>query len=83
MHGGCDAAQDRAWTDVEWFIRDGTHWRRRHEHVEEVCWTRSEICTALAKAGFHRIRALDAARFFQDNPFIRPGHRTFFLARKS
>ena len=82
MHGGHDLARDRAWSDVEWFIRDGSRWRRRHERVEEVCWTSAEIRRALREAGFGQVRAWDAVPFFKDDPMIRPGYRTFYLARK-
>ena len=82
MHGGYDRKRDRAWSDVEWFIRDGSCWRRRHERVEEVCWTSAEIRRALREAGFSQVRAWDAAPFFKNDPAIRPGYRTFYLARK-
>jgi SAM-dependent methyltransferase len=82
MHGGHGPARDRAWSDVDWFIRDGRSWRRRHERVEEVCWTSAEIRRALREAGFGQVRAWDAAPFFKNDPMIRPGYRTFYLARK-
>jgi SAM-dependent methyltransferase len=82
MHGGYDRKRDRAWSDVEWFIRDGSCWRRRHERVEEVCWTSAEIRRALREAGFGQVRAWDAAPFFKNDPAIGPGYRTFYLARK-
>jgi hypothetical protein len=37
---------------------------------------------ALAKAGFAKVRAWDAAPFFADK-FTRPGYRTFWLARRT
>jgi SAM-dependent methyltransferase len=83
MHGGCDRPGERAWSDIEWFIQDGKHWRREHEHVEEVCWTATEIRGTLRREGFATIRAWDAAPFFQSLASVRPGHRTFYLARKS
>ncbi len=83
MHGGCDAARDRAWSDVEWFIRDGRRWQRRHERVDEVCWTGAEIRRALRAAGFGTIRAWDAAPYFPSGSLIHPGCRTWYLARKS
>ncbi len=82
MHGGYDRERDRAWSDVEWFIREGKLWRRRRERVEEVCWTRTEIRQALRAAGFDRIRSWDAAPILKDDPTIRPGFRTYYLARK-
>jgi len=83
MHGGYDPKRDRAWSDVEWFIREGNLWRRRRERVEEVCWTASEIRRALRRAGFGRITAWDAAPLLTSDPMIRPGYRTFYLARKA
>jgi SAM-dependent methyltransferase len=72
----------RAWSDIEWFIRDGRCWRRRHEHVEEVCWDADEICRRLGEAGFGRPRTWDATRFLKDKSMIGPGCRTIYLARK-
>jgi SAM-dependent methyltransferase len=82
MHGGHTPGTDKAWTDIEWFIRTGKHWRRHHEHVEQVCWSAAEIRHALAQAGFDRVRAWDAAPFFRD-ALTRPGNRTFWLARRA
>ena len=82
MHGGCDSAGDRAWTDAEWFLREGKLWRRRHEHFEEVCWSPVEVRRALRAAGFGQILAWDAAPFFQPNPMIIAGCRSVYLARK-
>ena len=81
MHGGHKPGTDKAWSDVEWFGREGKCWKRHHEHIEEVCWTAGEIREALASAGFDRLRSWDAAPFFQD-AHTRPGNRTFWLARK-
>jgi hypothetical protein len=80
MHGGHKRGTDRAWTDVEWFIRHGNCWRRRHEYIEEICWTKDEIRDALSKAGFGSFRTWDAAPFVND-ALTRPGNRTFWLAR--
>lgn len=77
-----DAAGDRAWSDVEWFVREGRHWRRHSERVEEVCWSGAEIRTALRLAGFDSVRAWDALRFFPGDPRMRAGCRTFYLARR-
>jgi SAM-dependent methyltransferase len=81
MHGGHEPGSDRAYTDIEWFVRGGKCWRRYHEHVEEVCWTATEIRTALANIGFDHIRRWDAAPFF-DDAVTRPGYRTFWRASK-
>jgi SAM-dependent methyltransferase len=89
MLRGFDRWRERAWINVEWFIRDGNCWRRRHEHVEEICWTSSEIRRALRQAGFAHLRQWDATPFFKsdplfrNNPHISPGCRTIYLARRS
>lgn len=83
MRGGYDRPSGKAFADAEWFIRKGRSWKRFHERVEEVCWTPSEIRAALRQAGFDRIRAWDAAPFLKSDPLIRPGYRTFYLARKT
>lgn len=82
MHGDSDPENDRAWTDVEWFVREGRLWRRHTERVEEVCWSNREIHAALRSAGFDSIRSFDAAPFFGQDRLTTPGCRTFFLARK-
>lgn len=82
MRNGNDYRHDRAWTDVEWFVKERTLlWRRHQEHVEEVCWNREEIRSAMREAGFDRLRAFDAAPFW-DGDWIRRGCRTLYLARK-
>jgi SAM-dependent methyltransferase len=83
MRNGHNRQADRAWSDIEWFIRHGSRWQRRHERVEEVCWSSSEIRRALRQAGFDQVGAWDWARFFRKNPSIRPGCRTVYLVRKS
>ena len=83
MRNGHDLQRRRAWCDCEWFVREGRLWRRHTERVEEVCWTEKEIRDTLARAGFDRIDAWDAAPFFQgDNGLTKTGCRTFYLARK-
>jgi SAM-dependent methyltransferase len=82
MRCGHHRQRDRAWADVEWFIRDGRCWHRRHERVEEVCWSSSEIRRTLREVGFDHVRAWDAAPFFKENPLIRPGCRTVYLAQR-
>ncbi len=82
MNNGNDYRHDRAWSDCDWFIREGRLWRRQHERVEEVCWSRAEITSALRKAGFGRIRACDSSPFMKEAKMISPGCRTHFLARK-
>jgi SAM-dependent methyltransferase len=82
LHGGYDRARDKAWTNAEWFFREGRHWRRRKERIEQVCWSATEIRSVLLKAGFDRIRAFDGTPFLRHSPGMRRGCRTFYLARK-
>jgi SAM-dependent methyltransferase len=81
MRNGHDLEASRAWIDIEWFIRDGTLWRRKRERVEEVCWAPDEIRSIFREAGFDSVRAWDAAPFFKGNPTFRRGYRTIYLAR--
>ena len=83
MHGGYDRRRDKGWSDVEWFIREGRRWRRHRERVEQVCWTPAEIRRTLREAGFDQVRAWDATPFMKTDPSIRPGYRTFCLARRA
>jgi len=83
MRNGHNRQTERAWCDIDWFLRDGGHWRRHHERVEEVCWSYSDIHRTLRRAGFDRVRRWDGAPFFKSNPLIRQGCRTLYLARKS
>ncbi|HYO83900.1 MAG TPA: class I SAM-dependent methyltransferase [Bryobacteraceae bacterium] len=82
MHGGHVPGSDRAWADVEWFVRTGKQtWRRYHEHVEEVCWSEEEMRLALDKAGLRVVRTWDAAPFFRDQVTL-PGNRTYWLTQR-
>jgi len=83
MRNGHRRGTDRAWSDVEWFVRRGKLWRRYRERVEEVCWDADEIRLTFQETGFDQVRAWDAAPFFKDNPLIGPGCRTVYLARKA
>ncbi len=83
MRNGHNQGANKAWSEIDWFIRNGRYWQRRHERVEEVCWSSTEIRRALRQAGFDRVRAWDEAPFFKNNPVIGPGCRTVYLARKS
>ena len=83
MRNGHSPDARRAWCDLEWFIRKGSLWQRRHERVNEVCWAAAELRHTLRQAGFGRVRAWDAAPFFKHNPRIGPGCRTVYLARKT
>ncbi len=81
MRGSYDRRRAKGCQDVEWFIRERGCWRRFREHVEEVWWTPSEMRQALRAAGFGRIRAGDATLFYRDDPHLRPGCRTFYVAQ--
>lgn len=91
MRNGHSTKATRAWSDVEWFIRErsagegeeGEHWQRHHERVEEVCWTREEIWRYLSEAGFDRLRAWDAKQFYRNNPILTRGCHTIYLARRA
>jgi len=82
MKNGNDAAHDRAWSDCDLFIRQGSFWRRHRERVEEVCWSNAEIRQAFGQAGFNGIKAWDSAQFITNFPEMRPGCRTHYLVRK-
>jgi SAM-dependent methyltransferase len=83
MRNGNEARNNRAWCDIEWFIRSGrSNWQRRREHVEEVCWSAKEIRTIFKNARFDWIRARDASPYFK-NPLIVPGCRTLYLVHKA
>jgi len=82
LHGGYDETRETAWSDVDWFIRVGRNWRRVRERVEEVAWCPVELVRTLRAAGFDDINAWDASRLIKNNPVMRRGHRTFYLARK-
>jgi SAM-dependent methyltransferase len=81
MSNGHSPDAHKAWSDIDLFIREGKHWRRRRERVEEVCWTHDEIRHAFLMTGFDQLRAWDAAPFFKDNSMISPGCYTIYLAR--
>jgi SAM-dependent methyltransferase len=83
MRNGHNRQADRAWCDMELFIREGSRWRRHQERVEEVCWTRNEIRRTFQEAGFDQLRAWDEAPFFGKNSPVGPGCRTVYLARKA
>jgi hypothetical protein len=82
MRGGYDRAANRACTKAEWFLKEGRCWKRRQEHIDQVCWSAREIRRTLREAGFDRIRTWDATLFFKDDPFIVPRARTYYRARK-
>jgi SAM-dependent methyltransferase len=81
MRGSYDRRRRKGRVDLEWFIRQRTHWRRFHEQVEEVWWTASEIRQALRGAGFEHVRSWDARTFSSGQHRLPQGSRTFFLAQ--
>jgi SAM-dependent methyltransferase len=83
MHGGYDRQREKGWSNVEWFIREGRLWRRHQERVEEVAWTPGEIRRTLREAGFDQVQVWDAALFMKTDPSVRPGYRSFYLARRA
>jgi SAM-dependent methyltransferase len=83
MRNGNDARNDCAWCDLEWFIHSRRgNWQRRHERIEEVCWSAKEIRAIFKNEGFEWVRAWDASPYFK-NPLITPGCRTLYLARRA
>lgn len=83
LHGGYEPRRKKGWIDVEAFVQEGDLWRRHHDRVEEVFWTREELRAALKAAGFDRIRMWDAMAFIHTDPSLRRGFRTFCLAHKA
>jgi len=55
LHGGYDARRDKDWTNAEWFLRHGRHWKRSREHIEQVCWSPAEIRRVLRRAVVSRL----------------------------
>ncbi len=82
MRNGHRAQLDRAWTDIDLFVRKGRFWQRHHERVEEICWSSVEVKRVFHAAGFQSLRAWDAAPFWKDQ-LVRRGCRTVYLARKA
>jgi len=82
MRNGHRSQLDRAWSDIDLFVRERKHWQRYQERVEEVCWSSGEIRRIFRDAGFDRLRAWDAAPFCK-NRVVSVGCRTIYLARKS
>ncbi len=83
MKNGNEAARDRAWSACDWFIQEGSLWRRHRERVEEVCWSDAEIRRALRQAGFDTIESWDSLQFIRDFAELKRGCRTHYLARKT
>lgn len=82
LHGGYDARRDNGWTIAEWFVRKGRYWKRSRERIDQVCWSPAEIRRALRRAGFEKIRSADGAQILRGYPWVRPGSRTFYVARR-
>ena len=85
QQGGYDRNRDKGWMEVTWFVpsRNGL-WKRYHQSIEEVHWTRSEIRRTLLRAGFERVRAFDLNVLVSGSrvPHKLRGLRTVFLARR-
>jgi len=82
FRGAYDRRSGKAFSDIDWFVREGQLWRRRHERVEQVCWTDREMRASLRQAGFRVLGTWDATLFFTTSPETTSGCRTFYLARK-
>lgn len=74
--------RDKAWLDLEWFIRDGRAWQRHRERIEDTCWSDAEIRRALRRAGFRRIRHWDGAEVRPPSPYQKRGMDAYYLAQK-
>ncbi|HVG91243.1 MAG TPA: hypothetical protein VNB54_07105, partial [Alphaproteobacteria bacterium] len=83
-HGGYDAERDKGWFVAEYFIRDGSHWRRVNERFEQVWWTQEEIKNTLEQAGLKIVRVTDANEMkLNGKGVIPPGFIVFYLAQKT
>lgn len=82
-HGGYDAEQDKGWCVADYFIREGDHWRRESERVEQVWWTTEEIQKTFEQAGFKIVRVADAFEMkLNGKGMIPPGFIVFYLLQK-
>jgi len=82
-HGGYDAERDKGWFVAEYFIRDGSHWRRVNERFEQVWWTPEEIKATFEQAGFKIARVTDANEMkLNGKGVIPPGFIVFYLVQK-
>jgi SAM-dependent methyltransferase len=82
MRNGHSPQLDRAWVDIDLFVRERKHWLRNYERVEEVCWRSARIKKVFRNAGFDRLHTWDAAAFWK-SPRLPAGCRTVYLARKA
>jgi len=82
MRNGNDLRAHKAWSDVDWFLREGRVWRRYQERIEEVCWPPHKIRRALHANGFTSINEWDQGPFFEKGSVVTAGCRTVYLARK-
>lgn len=84
MRSGHSRDARKAWSDLDWFLssKSGRSWRRVRERVQEVCWTEQEITATLGASGFDTVHSFDSAPFYRDNPWIVPGCRTVWVARR-
>lgn len=82
MRGGYDRQRQKGWLELDWFLPKGRLWRRSRERIEDVWWTDAEIRRALRATGFARIQSWDGVQVRPRMPGSRPGHDTYYLARK-
>ncbi len=80
--GGFNPRRDKAWLDLEWFIRRGAAWRRHRERIEDTCWSDAEIRWALRRAGFRRIRHWDGVDVRPPSAYQKRGMDAYYLAQK-
>jgi SAM-dependent methyltransferase len=80
--GGFNPRRDKAWLDLEWFLRNGSAWHRHHERIEDTCWSDAEIRRALRRAGFRRIRRWDGVDVRPPSPYQKRGMDAYYLAQK-
>jgi SAM-dependent methyltransferase len=80
--GGFKPRRDKAWLQLEWFIRRGSTWRRYRERIEDTCWSDAEIRSALRRAGFRGIRFWDGVDVRPPAPYQKRGMDAYYLAQK-
>jgi ubiquinone/menaquinone biosynthesis C-methylase UbiE len=82
-HGGYDAERDKGWFVADYFIREGSHWRRAMERFEQVWWTQEEIQKTFEEAGFRIVRVVDSNEMkLNGKGVMPPGYIVFYLLQK-
>ncbi len=82
-HGGYDRKRKKGWAEFQWFVPQGNLYRHHSERYEEVCWSETEMENTLRAAGFNSIRRWDSSEVIPGPSWVRPGCRSFYLARKA